>query len=66
MLFTIRTHVTPLAEVAAVPGAAAALAARIEEMPPDLAAYKGIPPVREALLGYLLAASAARQRAGAG
>jgi hypothetical protein len=59
VLFTIRTHLTPLAEVAAVPGAAAALAARVEGLPPDLAAYKGLPPIRDALLGYLAAAAAA-------
>ena len=56
VMFTIRTHITPLAEVAAVPGAAAGLAARVARLPPDLAAYKGLPPIRDALLGYLEAA----------
>ena len=56
VLFTIRTHLTPLAEVAGVPGAAAALVGRIEAMPPEFAAYKGLLPIREALLGYLRAA----------
>jgi hypothetical protein len=53
VLFGIRTHLAPLAEVIDGPPAAQALAARVREMPPAMAAYKGIAPIREALLAYL-------------
>jgi hypothetical protein len=53
VLFTIRTFVRPLAGVAADPAVAAALAARLREMEPGMAAYKALPRIREALLGWL-------------
>ena len=59
ILFTIRTHVEPLG--AALDGPAAqALAARIREMPPAMARYKNVEPIRAPLLAYL------DQRAGGG
>ncbi|HSA82686.1 MAG TPA: DUF3445 domain-containing protein [Geminicoccaceae bacterium] len=53
VLFGIRTHLAPLAAVIDGPPAARALAARVREMPPAMAAYKRIAPIREALLAYL-------------
>ncbi len=53
VVFTIRTLVRPLGEVAREPGVARAMADRIREMDPAMAAYKGIPALREPLLGYL-------------
>jgi hypothetical protein len=53
VLFGIRTHVDPLAAAIDTPAAARALADRIRELPPAMAAYKGIAPIREALLGWL-------------
>lgn len=53
ILFTIRTRIEPLADVVREPGVAHALAARIREMPDAIARYKGIVPVRPALLAYL-------------
>jgi hypothetical protein len=53
VVFGIRSLVRPLAEVAAEPGVAAALAARLREMEPGMAGYKGIPPMRAPLLAWL-------------
>jgi hypothetical protein len=53
VLFGIRTYVEPLAKVADAPGVARALAARVRELPPAMAAYKGIAAIREPLLAYL-------------
>lgn len=53
VLFTIRVHAYTLARVAAVPGAAARLAAAVRALPPDLAAYKSLPVFRDALLAFL-------------
>ena len=53
VLFGIRTHLAPLAAVIDGPPAAQALAARVREMPPAMAAYKRIAPIRDALLDYL-------------
>ncbi|HEX6142471.1 MAG TPA: DUF3445 domain-containing protein, partial [Geminicoccaceae bacterium] len=53
VLFTIRTRIEPLTRVLEAPGAAPALAARLREMPEPMARYKGILPIREALLAYL-------------
>lgn len=52
VLFTIRTYVEPLGAALDAP-AAHALAARIREMPPATAQYKGIEPIRAPLLAYL-------------
>ena len=53
VVFTIRTLVRPLAEVAALPQVAAAMAARIREMPAAVLGYKAMLAVREPILGWL-------------
>ena len=53
VVFGIRTHLTPLAEVAAVPGEAGRLAAAVRGVPVELERYKSLMPFRAALLGYL-------------
>jgi hypothetical protein len=53
VVFGIRTHVTPLAEVVAVPGEAGRLAAAVRGVPVELERYKSLMPFRDALLGYL-------------
>jgi hypothetical protein len=53
VLFTIRTHVEPLHEAVAAPGAAAALAARLRELPEPMARYKGLRSIRGPVLAYL-------------
>jgi hypothetical protein len=53
VLFGIRTHVDPLGAAIDTPAAAQALADRVRELPPAMAAYKGIAAIREPLLGYL-------------
>jgi len=51
--FGIRTHVTPLATIVAVPGEAGRLAAAVRGVPVELERYKSLMPFRDALLGYL-------------
>ncbi len=51
VVFGIRTYVEPLAGVS--PEVAQALAARVREMPADMAAYKGIATIRAPLLAWL-------------
>jgi hypothetical protein len=53
VLFTIRTYVERLAEALDGPSSAAAMAARIREMPDAIARYKNIAPVRSSLLAWL-------------
>ena len=53
VLFTIRTYVDPLEDAIDGPVAAAALAARLREMPDPLAGYKVLTWLRPALLGWL-------------
>jgi hypothetical protein len=53
VLFSIRIHRYPLARIAARPAVAAALHGAVQALPVEMAAYKSIPPFREALLGYL-------------
>jgi hypothetical protein len=53
VVFGIRTYVEPLAQVAETPATARALAERVREMPPGMAAYKGVAAIREPLLAYL-------------
>ncbi|HMR31728.1 MAG TPA: DUF3445 domain-containing protein [Geminicoccaceae bacterium] len=74
VVFGIRSVVRPLGEIAAEPGVATALAARLREMEPAMASYKGIPAMREPLLRWLDDAAAvgpapqqpaARRQAGA-
>ena len=53
VVFTIRTLVRPLGEIAAEPTAARALAARVRELDPAAAAYKGLSALAPALLAWL-------------
>ncbi len=53
VLFTIRTHVYPLARVAARAEVAARLAAAVRALPPEMHLYKSVAPFAGALLGYL-------------
>ncbi len=57
VLFTIHSFVRPLAEVAADPAAAGALADRLDEMPDGMLAYKNMATMRPALSAYLRAAA---------
>jgi hypothetical protein len=57
VLFTIRTHQWPLAELAGVPGACAQLASTLRSVPPDFAVYKSLPGLTPAVLGWLDARS---------
>lgn len=53
VVFGIHTYVDPLEDAIRSPAAASALAARIREMPHDMARYKSILPIREPLLAWL-------------
>jgi dimethylamine monooxygenase subunit A len=53
VVFGIHTHVDPLEDAIGAPAAARALRARIREMPDEMARYKSILPIREALLAWL-------------
>lgn len=53
VVFTIRTLIEPLAEAVRDPAVARAMADRIREMESGMAAYKGIPLMREPVLAYL-------------
>lgn len=55
ILFTIRTYKQPMEELRAVPGAAAALAASLRGLSPQLRSYKGLvtEQAQEAMLTYL-------------
>jgi hypothetical protein len=53
VVFGIRTHVTPLAEIVAVPGEASRLAAAVRGVPVEMERYKSLMPFRAALLDYL-------------
>jgi len=53
VVFTIHTLVRPLAEVAALPGVAAAIAARLGEMPEPMLRYKNLLAVKVPLLAWL-------------
>lgn len=57
VLFTIRVHSTPLSRIAALPGAAARLAAAVRALPEAIGTYKSLPAWRDALLGHLDAAA---------
>jgi len=59
VLFTIHTFVRPLGEVAADPATAAALRARLAEMPSAMRAYKNLEAVGAALNAYLATRAAA-------
>jgi hypothetical protein len=53
VVFGIRTHVTRLAEIVAVPGEAHRLAAAVRGVPVEMERYKSLMPFRAALLAYL-------------
>lgn len=53
VLFLIRTHLLPLADVARVPAWRAQLGAVLAELPDDLAEYKGLTDLRGPLLAWL-------------
>lgn len=53
VVFTIRTLVRPLGEIIADPATSGALAARVRELDPQAAAYKGLPALAPALLAWL-------------
>lgn len=53
ILFTVKTYVVALEEAVRRQGVAAALAARLREMPDAVAAYKGLLAIRSALLQWL-------------
>ncbi|HET6466803.1 MAG TPA: DUF3445 domain-containing protein [Geminicoccaceae bacterium] len=53
VLFTIRTLIRPLGEVARQEGVAVAMAARLREMPEAMARYKGLPLMAGPVLGFL-------------
>jgi hypothetical protein len=53
VVFGIRTHVTLLDQVTALPGEAARLREAVLAFPPEMQHYKSLLPFRPALLGYL-------------
>ena len=53
VLFGIRVHSYPLGRIAAVPGAAARLAAAVRALPPEMRRYKSVAVFEAALLGWL-------------
>ena len=53
ILFTIRVHVHPLSRLARRPERAAQLAAAIRALPEPLRRYKSLPPIIDAVLGWL-------------
>ena len=53
VLFTIRIHMRPLRDVRDRAGEAARLASAVRAVPAEVARYKGLSPVRDALLGWL-------------
>lgn len=53
VLFGIRTHLYPIARLAADRQVAADLASALRALPEPMALYKSLPPFREALLAYL-------------
>ena len=53
ILFTIRTYVYPLDQIAADPNVAAQLSYAVQSLEPEMQVYKNLLPFREALLVYL-------------
>lgn len=53
VLFGIRVHVYPLAFAIAAPATAALLAEAVRALPEATLRYKSLPPIRDALLGWL-------------
>jgi hypothetical protein len=63
VLFLIDTRLLPLASLAAVPAWAGRLAAVLEELPADIAGYKGITALRPRVIGWLRRHGAPRRGA---
>lgn len=61
IVFTIKTRIVRLDEATRQSGVAAALAARLREMPEEMAAYKGLRAIRAPLLAWLDARSIGAQ-----
>jgi dimethylamine monooxygenase subunit A len=55
ILFLVRTHLLPLAELATVPAWRERLGKVLADLPEDLAEYKGISRYRQAAASWLLA-----------
>lgn len=53
ILFTIKTHIDPLAAIAGRPELVEGLSRAVLQMPREMAAYKALEPVRAALTGWL-------------
>ena len=53
VVFSIRTYVYPLAQIAADPAVAARLASAVRGLPPDLSAYKSLGTIVDPLLAFL-------------
>lgn len=53
IVFTIKTHIDPLRSISERPELLRGLRASIATMPPEMAAYKAMPPIRDALTGWL-------------
>ena len=53
ILFTIKTHIDPLAAIAGRADLVGGLARAVREMPRDMAAYKALDPIRGPLTGWL-------------
>ena len=58
LLFLIRTHLAPLAEIAAVPAWRVRLGRVLSELPDDIADYKGLTRFRDRAAGFLLGSAA--------
>lgn len=57
VLFTIRTYVTPISSVMNTPDSAAALAAAVDAMSPDIRSYKDLVGVGDSITSYLAGAA---------
>ena len=53
ILFTIRTHIYPLEQIAAMPQVARQLMQAVQSLKPAMQVYKNLLPFRDALLRYL-------------
>ena len=62
LLFAVRTHLCPLSEIATCPPMAAQLASVLEELPADMASYKGFEQFRPQLIDWLHARLAESSR----
>lgn len=53
VVFTIKTHIDPLSSISGSPDLVDGLHRAVTGMPQDMAAYKAMEPIREALVGWL-------------